>query len=204
MSDSRGRHSGIRMPTGPSPSGSVQGEMTSQFEAATSHLRNHGGYVHECLQVGVDDQGVRGIFANGAISKDTLLLRVPPGLILDSGQRPNIARSRLSPEAAVSESVSHLLREEAKGDESLFRDWIRLLPSLEEFRSFHPYFCSSEERVALTAMCPRIFDHLSRFDRLVEGSRGRRNAVPSESAEFYWGGIRQTVFGADPCLTKPR
>jgi hypothetical protein len=56
-----------------------------------------------------------------------------------------------------------LLDELAKGERSRFYPWIRQLPTLIDFKSYHPFFASDEELTTLALICSSIPRTIANF-----------------------------------------
>jgi hypothetical protein len=138
--------------------------MSNTFEIAKTWLLKNGGHVHEFLERGVDHRGISGIFSNGEISKDDTLVKVPFDLCLTADKFETYEElSDFSMEPLMDKVVAMLLCEKSKGEASRYKAWIDILPTIEEFKSFHPYFCNSIERQQMLELCPRVVETLDKF-----------------------------------------
>ncbi|CAK0897817.1 unnamed protein product [Prorocentrum cordatum] len=110
------------------------------LSSLTTNETEHGGY------------RVRGVIAREPISSGTIILQIPQRLWLWLDNFPHVKEAELPSESmcsALSERVEASLRiaaavagETHKGQASFFYPWLQTLPTLDDFRAFHPRLAS--------------------------------------------------------------
>ena len=139
--------------------------MTLGLKDLREWFEANGGYIHSDIER-MDNAGLMGIYATRPIANGASLVQVPEKLLL----RPSLIENY--PEAnqwiletELEQVVCVLLFELEKGQKSAWAPWFKYLPTLSEFKAYHPYFLSKSDQFALRATMPRIG---TRFDRFYE------------------------------------
>jgi len=126
-------------------------------------IESHGGYVSPYLYRR-ELHGVQGLFASETLSVGEQLFVIPSELCLTPERYGRCVESRkYRLTGDVDKVVVQLLVENARQGESIYWPWIRRLPTLEQFRAFLPYLCSTDERAAVAESCPRIGETIEKF-----------------------------------------
>jgi hypothetical protein len=134
----------------------------SSYDNVINWLRQNGGVFHPSLIRKRDENGVFGIYTNSAIKQGEVLCRIPPecGLYFDKYETPENWSVKLK-------MIYVILKEKRKirlGEASEYRDVFSVVPNLDEFESFHPYFLDDLEKDELRKCSPVL-------NMLFEGTR---------------------------------
>lgn len=138
------------------------------FEIAKKWLCENGGYVHPALERSSHD-GLYGVFATEKIDKGEVIVQIPDQLCLDAkkfDQYPVLKKFKL--DSLMDKTVAVFLVEYNKGRKSLYHPWFTILPSIEEFKEYHPYFASEQELIQMGKLCPRVEQTLRKFSAQIE------------------------------------
>lgn len=127
--------------------------MSNQkFNAAVTWLKEQGGFWHPNLERRADENGVYGIYAKGEIKAGETLCRVPKkcGIFYDTWKSPDDWNKKLK----LTYSILCEKRKVAKGQKSDYQHVLDSMPTIDEYKSFHPHFLSDEEHKLLNEYSP--------------------------------------------------
>lgn len=124
---------------------------------ASSWLSDRGAKVHGALRGHMALHGgrpVRGVATDRALETEAQLISVPKKLWLMLEHFPEFEQAELSSlpgcgglaewEVAILKFTAAVASELQRGPTSEYASWLRRLPSLKDFESFHPYLISAE------------------------------------------------------------
>lgn len=138
------------------------------FDMAKAWLKKNGGHVHDDLKRELKHE-LYGIFATAPILSGVGLVHVPKEICLGP-QKYNqyLEFKKYSFKTTMDQSVCVFLAEFLKGSDSIYVPWFSILPSLKEFRNYHPLFSSKEELSALERLCPRVKVTLDNYRKKID------------------------------------
>src|SRR3990172_4119593 len=130
--------------------------MASQanFDNLVKWFRHAGGYLNESLERRPNQNGIYGFYAMKPIAPEQVLVKVPDQLVIG----PDV-NSGLPNWNKMVKIIYNVAVEKRKGPDSFFELAFKVLPTLENYREYHPFFMSAEEQAGLE----KIYDHSRLF-----------------------------------------
>jgi len=121
----------------------------SYYDQLLSWFKLNGGYLHPSLERRSNQNGIFGIYATGPISPNKELIRIPDNLIISHA---TISREMPPEWADQTKVIYNLLLQKQLGPESFYQPIFKCLPTMNEFKNYHPFFISSEEKARLKTL----------------------------------------------------
>jgi len=146
------------------------------FEQSVKWLTDNGGYFNPNLERKADQNGVFGIYAKGSIKADDVLCRIPNKCAITDKlhESPETWNRKLK-------LTYSILKEKQKGQDSFFKNTVKCMTPLEEFREYHPYFLSDVEHELLNGLSP-IFQMLK--NGIKQGYEGTVKEIQAHDPSF--------------------
>lgn len=98
------------------------------FQELITWVNENGGKIQD-IELKDNDNGIRGLFAAQDIKKGDIIMHIPSKTILFTPHKN-----------ACDSDDNELLQEMKKLDKSFHWNYLKMMPSLEEYKSFHPLF----------------------------------------------------------------
>lgn len=142
-------------------------------------INSNGGYVDPKIKANMTSHSgirIRGIVSEKALDSGETILHIPKKLWFTLDRYPDIHDVSLARVSQCSSSLKDsdralvkvagaLAREHKKGNASFFHPYISRLPTLDEFRSFHPRFMKADVREDFNGLpMTAIAVELQKFD----------------------------------------
>lgn len=160
----------------------------SEFKSLKNWLTQNGGYVHPAL-VHESREGLGGIYwgEDSTALVGEVLVDIPRDLVIGPG---------LAGDYIIPADISHerdqalfiLLAELEKCERSRFFPWLNQLPTLAEFKSYHPFFASEDELATLGLICKSIPRTIANFKTRLANFRKLSKDRFSQS-QVLWAGL---------------